>query len=201
MPYFRCLSRIPEKSSHCPEALCSVNFWHWNQQIGTIIPETPTPEQDGSNGDGPGAKSLGKISEICFCVVFVTPLTPIRTFGGYWYCCYSGVALCPWPWPWPFVRCVASPRAQGHGRRPKPEDLGQGPMPRPQAWALGLVGVRGLARTAYFFPGARGRGGLSPGNFVVFCVRPFFCRETSALVKAQQHLPWPPPNIIFRRSS
>ena len=64
---------------------------------------------------------------------------------------------------------------------------------------LVLVGVRGLARMAYFFPGARGRGGPSRGNFVFFCFRRFFLvRETSVPdIKAQHNFP---TAIISRRS-
>ena len=32
------------------------------------------------------------------------------------------------------------------------------------------IGVKGSPERRIFFPGARGRGGPSPGNFVVFCV-------------------------------
>ena len=45
----------------------------------------------------------------------------------------------------------------------------------------------------------------SPGNSLFFCffvvVRPFLVRETSVpVIYAQQHLLWPPPILIFRRS-
>ena len=59
-----------------------------------------------------------------------------------------------------------------------------------------LIGVRGCARTAYVFPGcARERGSVTGKIvFFLFFCRPFFVRETSVPdIKAQQHLPWPPP--------
>ena len=55
-----------------------------------------------------------------------------------------------------------------------------------------------FARTAYFFPGARGRGGPSPGHSALFLFRRLFCRETSVpVIKAQHDFP---TAIIFRRS-